>query len=89
MDNSTVRKWLIYAMMTAIVIGAGMFGLNQVMKFYYNSELLQSPCNLCVKLNPEIDKECFIKKEYIGQQSHDGIIYNITLEPYQTSGASP
>ena len=37
----------------AAVIGLGTLAVNQAMQFYYAGDLLATPCELCVKLNPE------------------------------------
>jgi len=35
-----------------LVIAIGLFCVNQTLKFYYSSQLLRGPCNLCAELNP-------------------------------------
>jgi len=36
-----------------LVVALGIFAVNQILKFFYNSQLLQSPCELCADLNKE------------------------------------
>jgi hypothetical protein len=40
-----------------IVIGLGLFMLNQAFAWYYKAEFLKTPCVLCAELNPDV-KEC-------------------------------
>lgn len=43
-----------------LVIGAGVFTVNQVLEYRYKSVFLQAPCAVCAKLNPNVT-ECFTK----------------------------
>jgi hypothetical protein len=48
-----------------LVVGAGLFAINQYLDYRYKSVFLSSPCVLCQKVNPELDN-CFkIKKEIV------------------------
>lgn len=46
------------ALIILSVVGIGMFTVNQTLKFFYSSELLQKPCELCLSLNPRFES-CF------------------------------
>jgi hypothetical protein len=37
-----------------LIIGLGVFAVNQVLTYYYKTEFLKSPCYLCGELNPEV-----------------------------------
>jgi disulfide bond formation protein DsbB len=42
------------AILFLIVIALGLFIINQFLEFRYSAELLMQPCDLCLKLNPQI-----------------------------------
>jgi hypothetical protein len=44
-----------------LVVGAGLFAINQYLDYRYKSVFLSSPCVLCKEVNPEL--ECFKIKE--------------------------
>lgn len=57
---SRVVSWLDYLKVAAIIIviiATGFIAINQFLNFIYKNQLAVQPCDLCVKLNPEI-KEC-------------------------------
>ena len=66
----------------AITIAIGLYVLNSVIDFYYKVELLKTPCELCVELNPEWER-CYkfvtapqiIEKNY----SFNPALLNISL----------
>lgn len=69
MINRTKKERIVVMLLYIVVIIAiGLFALNQGMKFYYNSELLQAPCKLCLELNPEVEASCFNKREEINNK---------------------
>ena len=41
-----------------ITIAIGVFAVNQTLRYVYNSEFLQAPCNLCLEINPALEP-CF------------------------------
>jgi len=64
-----------------LVVSVGIFAVNQILKFFYYSELLQTPCELCADLNPnqaDCIKTCFSVKiesyDYINFQT-----FNVSL----------
>jgi len=52
-----------FILIILLVVSIGVFGINQVLTYFYHSELLQKPCDLCYKLNPQLDPN-FITKNY-------------------------
>lgn len=54
MDTKTITEWLGTIAIIVFVVALGTFAVNQVMQFYYNSQLLQQPCGLCLQLNPNL-----------------------------------
>lgn len=54
-NKRSLKEWLLLIMIVVIIIGVGMFAINQTLGFYYKSQFLQSPCQLCVELNPEFN----------------------------------
>jgi len=73
--KKSIRDILFLIVIVLIVIGLGLFALNQVLTFYYKSEFLQTPCALCEELNPHL-KDCFRIESNIENKN----IINITLE---------
>ena len=52
-----------FAFTILIVLGAGLFAVNQFLAFKYKAEMFSSPCALCCELNPEYQcPECPLKK---------------------------
>jgi disulfide bond formation protein DsbB len=73
-----LNKAIQIAKFVAIVIGVvalGMFALNSFMDYYFKNQLLLTPCELCVELNPHT-RSCIypeptlIPQEYITNWSH-------------------
>lgn len=64
-NDRLFKKTITIIIAAAIVMTLGLIAINQGMGYYYKSELLQAPCTLCLELNPEIDEQCFIKRESI------------------------
>jgi len=67
-----------------LVVALGTLAVNQTLGFYYKSQFLQSPCDLCRNLNPLLD-ECFKAESTVIIDAMTGEIvneknpYNITL----------
>lgn len=38
-----------------LIVSLGLFSINQFLGWYYKMELLNSPCDLCVELNPDLE----------------------------------
>jgi len=49
------KKWFIRIIVILIVVGLGLFALNQTLGYIYKAQFLNSPCDLCRELNPEVD----------------------------------
>jgi hypothetical protein len=56
--DMTFKDWAITMLIIIGVVAVGMIAFNQVLGYFYKSEFLQTPCELCVKLNPEW-KQCY------------------------------
>ena len=65
---------MIMVLIILLVIGAGMFAVNQTLGYMYKSEFLQDPCGLCIELNPTF--ECRIPQSNL---------YNINLSNFNFS----
>ena len=61
--NNKTKNILETIAVVLLVVGLGTFALNQVLTFYYNSQFLQTPCELCASLegNEQL-VECFNQK---------------------------
>lgn len=53
-DTNLAKKWLKLGLIFAIVIGVGMFALNQTLAYYYKAKFLLQPCQLCEEINKGI-----------------------------------
>jgi hypothetical protein len=55
-----IKEWMLndyyilgrFLLIMFLVAGAGVFMVNQALKFKYNAEFLKQPCGLCTELNP-------------------------------------
>lgn len=78
-NNRTWKDWIRLLFWISLVVGLGMLAINQSFEFYYRAEFLKSPCKLCLELNPEVSKKCFIKEEKLfpnglgGWQTEEGV----------------
>jgi hypothetical protein len=53
-NNTTILySWARLLLIMLLVIAVGIFIVNQTLAYSYKAQLLQSPCGLCVELNPE------------------------------------
>jgi hypothetical protein len=48
------RYYSVQALILLAVVTLGVFAVNQVLEYRYNSVLLQAPCKICTDLNPKI-----------------------------------
>ena len=49
------RDWTILIAMVLVIIGVGYFALNGFLDYRYKAEFLGTPCELCLKLNTNVD----------------------------------
>lgn len=62
-----------------LIIGLGLFIINQFLSYYYKAQFLAGPCQLCVKLNPEVGN-CWEMKTKLEQELVDNYYnQNITI----------
>jgi len=59
MKEQTPKDWAWTLLIMLIVIAIGLFMINQFFAWQFKNELLQKPCDLCVKLNPNYTR-CLI-----------------------------
>ena len=55
MKNKKINQWLITALVILAVVGVGVFAVNQTLGYIYRSQFLQTPCEVCLDLNPNLD----------------------------------
>lgn len=67
-------KLLRSLLLLVLVVTIGLLGVNQALKYTYNSQLLQTPCGLCAELNPNFT-DCMITKQIINSSYN----YNINI----------
>jgi len=70
------NKTSIIHILIIILLLMGIFMLY--LNYSYKAELLLTPCELCVSLNPHL-KECIFKKTIVGNPSEDFPMINFTL----------
>jgi len=70
------NKTSIIQILIIILLLMGIFMLY--LNYQYKAELLLTPCELCVKLNPPL-KECIFKKTIIGSNEKNYLQINFTL----------
>jgi hypothetical protein len=58
-----------------IIIALGLVVVNQTLSYFYKAKFLQTPCQLCLELNPQYD-DCFMA--YKGLYGYN--IMNITID---------
>ena len=64
-----------------VVVGLGLFAMNQGLAYIYKVQLLAKPCKLCEELNPHLN-ECFNKQSIKKINDPFARTYNITLPNY-------
>ena len=65
----TARDYLVLAIYIVVVVGLGLFCINQYLEFRYKVIWLGDPCGLCSDLNPHLDsciREASIVTERVG-----------------------
>lgn len=73
MDLDYYYKLARFLFIIVLVVGAGVFAVNQILAYRYKAEFLKSPCQLCKDLNPNVTKcidNCF---EYMVNLYPDGL----------------
>jgi hypothetical protein len=63
-----------------LVIAIGLFALNQFFAWHYKAELLQKPCDLCMKLNPDLELTTKITR--LNMTDNGTYIINYTIPHY-------
>ena len=63
-------NWLITLFIISVIIAVGLFGWNNYIEWKYKSILLTSPCQVCVKLNPEVGDCWKMRDELIKSQEY-------------------
>jgi hypothetical protein len=74
----TIKDWMMLAVLMLIVIGVGMFAVNQSLSYFYKAEFLKSPCSLCEELNPHLEK-CFQDSSMVKVENPNNNYYNLTF----------
>jgi len=56
MNNKEINNYLKIVVIAVIVIGGGLFIINQFFSWHYKAQLLMKPCDLCISLNPDFTR---------------------------------
>lgn len=52
--DKSAKELLVLLLIVLLIVGIGMFAVNQTLSFYYKSRFLQTPCDLCLDLNKDL-----------------------------------
>lgn len=74
--TSTFKSKLLLALIIIAVVALGLLSLNQFLSFRFKAQLLGSPCNLCLELNPNLEN-CFTSVEN-NKINNNRIVFNLT-----------
>lgn len=50
-EGHTITWYLVQLAILLVVVGLGIFAVNQALEYKYRSVFLQTPCNVCKELN--------------------------------------
>ncbi len=75
MDKEKLKS----AILIVVVIILGLFAMNLILKLYYNIDTASNPCEICFKINPEL--ECRTIPSF-ANSSTTKIINNINLSGF-------
>lgn len=53
-NKITIKDILLITSVLLLIIALGFFAINQTLTYFYKAQFLQSPCGLCLKLNPNL-----------------------------------
>ena len=74
--NGIINFLQMIGMVLAILV-LGWLAANQIQEYWHGAELLSTPCELCMELNPSFD-EC-LNKERPPTYTKDEILWDVTL----------
>ena len=55
LKKHSIKDWLVLISIVLLIVCLGLWGVNGLAQFKYNTELLSSPCGLCEELNPHLE----------------------------------
>jgi hypothetical protein len=58
MNQETINSIIRISIAAIVTLALGVFIFNQSLELFYKIEFLSTPCELCMKLNPEWE-ECY------------------------------
>jgi len=50
----SIKDWALLILVVLIVVGLGLFAVNQFYEYRYKTYTLKYPCQLCEEINPHI-----------------------------------
>ncbi len=84
-ETTAPSSYLVTAIIIIGVVALGLLALNQFIEFRFKAEFLSSPCSLCMKLNPHLDKCLAQESTIIVDQSTGEIVDPYLIDPYPSS----
>lgn len=86
-EKNNVLIWGRFLLIVFIICLVGLLAINQALEYFYRAEFLKAPCSLCLELNPEVARQCFIREDRLFPNGMGGwrfenetTDYNITIE---------
>lgn len=76
METKQIKDIVISILIIAIVFAVGLFALNQFISFRYKTIFLETPCELCVSLNPAWE----VCRDNYNKNSQEEFINNLSIK---------
>ena len=57
-ENHKKITYLKVILIVISILALGMLAVNQTLDYFYKTQFLKQPCELCIELNPQLS-ECF------------------------------
>lgn len=75
MNNAILYNTMYTIIVVLLMVGLGLFVINQTLSYFYKSQFLQTPCELCISLEGnEWMKPCVEEQRTIIRDSTGNII---------------
>lgn len=83
MNREIILNYLLIACIFAVIIGGGLFVINQFFAWHYKAYLLQKPCDLCISLNPNYTR-CYQQQISTGD-NRVNLTYSLDFEKLKSN----
>jgi hypothetical protein len=55
-ETKTTKDKLVFILIVLAIVALGVTCVNQGLGYFYKTKFLATPCDLCIELNPHIEK---------------------------------